>query len=67
MNRVGEIISILLLSFFLLFFLAGYFSLPSVPLVSLQEVTWKHRTIESISQGVLILAVVIGIFSLERR
>ena len=67
MNRLFEISSVLIFSFFLLFFLASYsFATSSIPF-SLQDVVWNHRVIESLAQGILIFAVVIGILSLERE
>ena len=67
MNRLFEISSVLIFSFFLLFFLASYSFVPSLIPFSLQDVVWNHRVIESLAQGILIFAVVIGILSLERE
>lgn len=68
MNRiVWEVLAILLFSFFIMFFLFPYDFISILIPSTLQETIWNYRVIESLSQAVLILAVVVGVFALKKR
>jgi len=67
MNEKFEVMFILLFGFFLLLFITQYSFVLSFVQSPLPDVIWKHRSIESLCQGILIFVIIIGILNMERK
>jgi len=66
-KKVLEIITILIFGFFLLVLFSSFY-FPSFTVdFSLKQIIWKDRAIESLSQIILVFAVVTGVLSLGEK
>ena len=66
-KKVLEIITILIFGFFLLVLFSSFY-FPSFTVdLSLKQIIWKDRAIESLSQIILVFAVVTGVLSLGEK
>jgi hypothetical protein len=68
MNRILlEVLVVLAFGVFVMLFLFPYEFVSILIPSTLPETIWNYRVVESLSQAVLILAVVIGVFALMER
>lgn len=66
-KKVLEVITILIFGFFLLAFFSS-FHFPSFTVdFSLKQIIWKDRAIESLTQIILVFAVITGVLSLGEK